>query len=238
MDEINTLTDNLSTSYSNLYEMKLETKRSELAHLRSQINPHFLYNTLESIKGIAVQENVRCIATIANALGNMFRYSIKGSDMVPLRDEIKIIESYILIQKIRFEDRFEVTYEFDPAILDWIIPKMILQPLVENAVFHGLEKIMSSGHLRIGGAVEKDMHMLLWVQDDGYGMTPEELGKVRASLERSQGQDDSKGGIGLGNVNHRIRLLFGEDYGIDIQSSRDMGTRVEIRIPKTEEANS
>jgi two-component system sensor histidine kinase YesM len=222
--------------------MKLETKRSELAHLRSQINPHFLYNTLESIKGIAAEENVPRIMTITTALGNMFRYSIKGSDMVPLNDEIKIIESYVMIQKIRFEERFDVTYEFDRKIIDWLIPKMLLQPLVENAIYHGLEKITSPGHLYIGGTIGESGHMILWVKDDGYGMDGDKLERIRNMLDDENGSKaangaENKSSIGLENVNQRIKLMYGKDYGVSIESSRGKGTRVEIRIPKDRGGN-
>ncbi len=237
MDEINALTDNLAKSYSSLYEMKLETKKSELAHLRSQINPHFLYNTLESIKGIAVEENVPRITTITTALGNMFRYSIKGSDIVSLKEEIGIIESYVMIQKVRFEDRFDVTYEFDRRIIGWLIPKMLLQPLVENAIYHGLEKMTSPGHLYIGGTISETEDMLLWVQDDGYGIDAEQLEKVQRSLnaagyDNGSDEETEKGSIGLENVNQRIKLMYGTDYGVSIESTIGKGTRVEICIPQ------
>ncbi len=242
MDEINALTDNLAKSYSSLYEMKLETKKSELAHLRSQINPHFLYNTLESIKGIAAEENVPRISTITTALGNMFRYSIKGSDMVPLKDEISIIESYVMIQKVRFEDRFDVTYEFDKRIIDWLIPKMLLQPLVENAIYHGLEKMTSPGHLYIGGTISDEGDMLLWVKDDGYGISQDRLEKVQNALKyldsvNEFSSESNKDSIGLENVNQRIRLMFGSDYGVTIESAEKKGTSVEIRIPQDKGRN-
>jgi two-component system sensor histidine kinase YesM len=242
MDEINALTDNLAKSYSSLYEMKLETKKSELAHLRSQINPHFLYNTLESIKGIAVEENVPRITTITTALGNMFRYSIKGSDMVSLKEEINIVESYVMIQKIRFEDRFDVTYEFSRKITEWLIPKMLLQPLVENAIYHGLERITTKGHLYIGGTVSESGDMLLWVKDNGYGIDKKRLMEVKNSLKNTESdkgaeEDSYKGSIGLKNVNQRIRLMYGRGYGVNIESSIGEGTKVEILIPKDRGGN-
>lgn len=235
LDEIESLTNRLIAANSRLYEAELEEKQSELGYLRSQINPHFLYNTLESIKGIAAEEGVTGIVEMSKALAKVFRYSIKGTDVVLLSEELMIVKSYVDIQQIRFVDRFDVEYEFDEAVLNNRVPKMILQPIVENAIYHGLEIKMDKGHLSIGGKIEENNTLLIWVRDDGIGMEPETLDRICKNLSdpgmKSRHAAVSNHGIGLINVNNRIKLTYGLQYGITIKSSQEMGTEVLIRVP-------
>ena len=169
LDEIDHLTQRLLETNTRLYGIELEKKKSELAFLRSQINPHFLYNTLEAITGIAVVEGQNKIKTMTRSLSSIFRYSIKGGDVVPLRDEVKMIESYLQIQQIRFADRFSVHYEISEKALAFVIPKMILQPLVENAIYHGFEPTLKPGELWIKGFVDEQGALIVTVEDDGTG---------------------------------------------------------------------
>lgn len=149
LDEINELTHRLFDTTSNLYETELAKRHTEMAYLKSQINPHFLYNTLESIKGIAVEEGVERIFNMSNALAQVFRYCIKGSDFVPLEDEMKMIKQYLYIQKNRFGNRLEISYELSEESLLGYVPKMLIQPIIENAIYHGIEPKLGVGHLLI-----------------------------------------------------------------------------------------
>jgi len=241
LDKIEKLTQELMESNTRLYELELSKKQCEIAYLRSQINPHFLYNTLEAFKGIAAEENVPKIMEMSKALAMIFRYSIKGDDIVPLREELKIIKAYLSIQQIRFANRFEVIYEIDENIMDCRVPRMILQPIVENAVSHGLESKMDKGHLIIGAKSYGDNVMYIWVKDDGVGMDQDMFNKIHRKLseykirnnndEAKTLNSDFNEGIGLVNVNNRIKLAYGEEYGITIYSSPGMGTEVIIKLP-------
>ena len=234
LDEIDDLTHRLLESNTRLYEAELVKKQSELAYLQSQINPHFLYNTLESINGIAAEEGGDKIFNITKALALVFRYSIKGTDVVPLREELTIIKSFIYIQKIRFGNRFEVKYHFPEEILECKVPKMILQPIVENAIFHGIEPRIGEGLLQLKGEISGNM-ILLSIKDNGMGMEAEKLRLIKESLSAQQGftgkNNDRTVNIGMANVNNRIKLNYGNEYGIMIKSEPGIGTEVVIMIP-------
>ncbi|WP_219210546.1 sensor histidine kinase [Paenibacillus sp. S150] len=234
LDELQLLTNQLVASNTQLYKAELVKKQSELAFLQSQINPHFLYNTLESIKGMAVDEGSDKIFNMARALGLIFRYSVKGTDVVPLREELTMIESYLYIQQIRFSGRFEVSVCFPDEILAYRVPKMILQPLVENAIVHGLEIKNEFGLLKLKG-VRSEETLMLSVKDNGPGIEPERLQFIHEFLSDPDNMAKcSKVGIGLLNVNNRIRLSYGKGYGIIVKSKEGEGTEIIITIPLEE----
>ncbi|TFE25562.1 sensor histidine kinase [Cohnella luojiensis] len=241
LDEIDHLTQRLLETNSRLYGIELEKKKSELAFLRSQINPHFLYNTLEAITGIAVVEGQNKIKTMTRSLSSIFRYSIKGGDVVPLSDEVKMIESYVQIQQIRFADRFSVHYEMTDEALAFAIPKMILQPLVENAVYHGFEPTLKAGELWIKGFVDEQRTLIVTVEDNGTGIEPSKLEELRNKLSVSSsgepGAEDG-GSIGLVNVNNRIKLMFGNECGISLESVLGEGTCIRLAIAERRESNA
>lgn len=227
--EINTLTHQLVRTTSNLYESELQKKQSELLHLRSQINPHFLYNTLESIMGMAYLEEAPQTAQMVGNLGKIFKYSVKGQDMVPVREELATTRAYIGIQLMRFEGVFQAEEQVDPAILEYRIPKMILQPLVENAITHGLEPKGEDGLLILGGSLLEDGHIRLWVEDNGVGIGEEQLSRFRTVISgEAKMESDS---IGVENVVNRLRLLYGERCRLQIDSKEGIGTRVVLEIP-------
>jgi two-component system, sensor histidine kinase YesM len=234
LDEIDDLTRRLIESNTRLYETELVKKQSEIAYLQSQINPHFLYNTLESMIGMAVEEGAANVFQMTKALALVFRYSIKGTDMVPLREELAMIKSYICIQKIRFGNRFEVEYHFSEAALECKVPKMILQPIVENAIFHGIEPKLGDGMLRLRGELKDDI-LSLSVEDNGAGMGIEQLRTVQSSLSAQRRlaapKHERSAGIGLTNVHNRIKLNYGDEYGISIRSESGAGTEVIIIMP-------
>ncbi len=232
--EIEKLTDHLLESKRVLYETELIKRKAELTFLQSQINPHFLYNTLESIKGLAAEEGSSKIFELTKALALFFRYSVKGSDMVPLERELTIIKNYIFIHQIRFGKRLQVEYDIRTECLSCLVPKMILQPIVENAIKHGIEPLERTGLLVLKG--DRDGEKLyLSVNDNGTGISLEKLEEINHTIEcRSATEDlndDSASGIGLANVHNRIRMIFGEAYGIRMTSKPKVGTTVSITIP-------
>ncbi len=240
-DELNhTIIEN----YIRMYEMNLNNKETEIAYLRSQINPHFLYNTLTMICGMASADMKKEIIDTAGALSAIFRYSIKGEDMVPLREEIEIIQSYIKIQTYRFANRFTVTYDLSEDYCDCLIPKMVIQPIVENAIVHGLEPSLKPGTLLIGvGRNPEKGYLAIWVYDTGVGMKPEKLKKLQQNLRNPIRSADTimdfyntmdvqhHDSIGLLNVNSRMILYFGEKFHLLLDSEEGVGTNVQIRIP-------
>ncbi len=240
MDEINNLNHDIFSSYTKMYELEMSKRKADLAYLRSQVNPHFLYNTLTLICGMASENNSNGIIDITQALSRIYRYSL-GNDIVTVKQELEIMKAYVTIQMTRFEDRFTVHYDFTEDVLDAFIPRMIIQPLVENAVKHGLEKSLKKGALFIGGKHhETKKTLLLWVNDTGIGMTGDRLTYVKELLEGSdfvpsknftQSQTSSESNIGLQNVNSRIRLYYGEPYRLSITSEEGIGTKLLMELP-------
>ncbi len=234
MDEIYDLTHRLLDTSSRLYESELDKKKFELAMLKSQINPHFLYNTLESIKGLAIKEGIADIRDMAKSLGKMFQYSIKGDDLVSFKDELNIVKSYMQIQQIRFRDRFVVDYEISEDILECYVIKMILQPIVENAIYHGLEPKKGIGRLSIMGEINDENELLLTIRDDGAGIEPDILERLKEILAAENSQEsrlNEKSGIGITNVNSRIKFTYGNNYGCQVESVFGMYTEVTVKLP-------
>ena len=185
LDEIERLSHKLLETNTRLYGTELERQKSELAFLRSQINPHFLYNTLEVITGIAAVEGQDKIKKMTRSLSSIFRYSVKGAEAIELGQEIQMIKSYVQIQQIRFADRFTVHYSFTDEALRHIVPKMILQPLVENAVYHGIETTLKPCRLEIEGFIDESGALIVDVRDDGVGIDAERLEEIRLMLSRT-----------------------------------------------------
>ncbi len=214
-------------------EIELMRKRVELSMLQNQINPHFLYNTLDSIRSKALIENQTEIADMTEALARFFRYCIGNHEkLVKVREELKHIEDYFHIQEYRFEDRFRMEIYVEEDDKDYYLPKMTLQPLVENALLHGLEAVNRRGMLNIRVTRLKD-ELLISVSDNGIGMDQTALQNLNSRLsERYFIKNNSKNnGIAGYNVNSRIKLIFGEEYGITYQSEWGKGTDALIRLP-------
>ena len=227
--EIRGLTHQLVRTTSTLYEAELQKKQSELLYLRSEINPHFLYNTLESIMGMAYLENAPQTAQMVKNLGKIFKYSVKGQDMVSVQEELSTIQAYLSIQQMRFEGKFKVQYQIDPVLMGCQIPKMILQPLVENVITHGLEPKGTDGLLLLGGALRENKRICLWVEDNGVGMKEEQQAYFQELINKhTYIKTDS---IGIENVVNRLQLLYGDGCAIRLDSRVGCGTRVELEIP-------
>lgn len=221
-------------------------KQAELTALQSQINPHFLYNTLESVRGQALIDGNTEIAGMMEALSAFFRYSIsrKGS-LVTLRDELNNIENYMKIQRYRFNNRFSMEIfidEEDEEAYEFKIPRLIIQPVVENAIFHGLEEKLEGGKVTIE-IIETEKNLIITVSDNGKGMDKQTLCELNERIhdgllhEHEEGKRQTNTGIGLPNIHKRIQLLFGEEYGISVYSTPNQGTDVEITVPAGWERN-
>ena len=229
--------ESVKESIERKYINKFYNKQSDIKALQSQINPHFLYNTLDSIRGKALMHNQNEIADMTEALARFFRYSIsRKGNMVTLLDEIKNVDTYINIQKFRFGDKFDIIKEFEEEDYNNIlIPKLTLQPIIENAIHHGIEMSEKKGIISIRIDIT-DERVLIRISDNGIGIDNEKLEVLNKSLRKKYTSEnlrtnESEHGIALENVNDRIRLQFGESYGITIYSIKDLGTDVELRIP-------
>lgn len=219
----------------NVYDSRLMEKEAELEALQSQINPHFLYNTLDVVRGIAMANNVESIVQISGALGSMFRYNISNDrKIVRLRDEIEHIENYIQIQKFRYGDKFDVFYDIDEELYQCKIIRMIIQPLIENAIYHGIEMMMGRGEITVRGRKEGS-NLLLSVEDNGLGIIQEKSVVLNNALEQGEwkiSRSDQTGiGIGILNVNARIKLYYGKEFGLKVVSRQNAGTAVLIIMP-------
>ncbi|RED58761.1 cache domain-containing sensor histidine kinase [Cohnella phaseoli] len=202
-------------------------RKSELNALQAQINPHFLYNTLDSIVWMAENDKSAEVVRMTSALARLFRASIsKGSELVPVRNEVEHISNYLTIQKMRYRDKLDFCIDVDDAIKGNLTLKVLLQPLVENAIYHGIKNKYGTGTIRITGEREGET-IVLRVNDNGVGMDEE----TRKSL-LSPATDAKQGkGVGLMNVHERIRLYFGKIYGLTIDSEPDEGTTVTVKFP-------
>lgn len=222
-------------------KLEIMKKRVELYTLQSQINPHFLYNTLDSIRSKALLDGNNEIASMTEVLSKFFRYCISREEgLVQIREEVNHIMDYYYIQKYRFEDRFDMEIEVeDENIYDYYIPKMTLQPLVENAMIHGLEKVSRKGILTIRmQATEK--RVTITISDNGVGMDIGQLDDMNRRMEQmlilgSRKGKGSHNSIAVTNVNARIKITFGEEYGIRYRSMVDEGTDAVISIPRIDD---
>lgn len=217
-------------------KITLMRRRVELSVLQHQINPHFLYNTLDSIRSKALMNRQREIATMTEILSRFFRYCISHDDgMVRVGEELDHIRDYFYIQKFRFEDRFEMEIDVEKEeILELFLPRMTIQPLVENAMIHGLEKVEHKGLIRIS-LVKAGDRLMITVSDNGYGMSREELirlnERMRSSPEEELSAKPGHSGIAIRNVNARLKLIFGEDSGIRYRSLIGEGTDAIVMLP-------
>jgi two-component system, sensor histidine kinase YesM len=208
-------------------------KKAELKALQAQINPHFLYNTLDTIVWMAQANKTAEVIDIVQALSNFFRIALsKGQDWITIGQEIEHIRSYLTIQKLRYHDILDYKIEVDEDILSGTILKLTLQPLVENALYHGIKNKRNGGRITVRARRAGPDQVMLEIIDDGVGFTPYKLSKIQESLEDETGEISlSEGGFGLENVHKRIQLYYGKQYGLTIQSKYQEGTRVRVTIP-------
>ena len=206
-----------------------ERRKSELDALQSQINPHFLYNALDSIIWMIEGERNEEASFMISQLAKLFRISLsKGRTVIPVRDELQHARSYMNIQKIRYKNTFSVDFQVDPDIEDCCTVKLILQPILENAINYGVSSMDDCGEIIVTGKRENG-NIILAVEDNGLGMSGEEAALVLTDGSRVHKKGS---GVGLVNVNNRIKILFGKEYGLTIESEPDEGTKVSICIPE------
>jgi len=200
-------------------------RKNELKLLQAQINPHFLYNTLDSIIWMAARRKHEEVMEMTSALAKLFRAIInRNNETVSVRVELEHISNYLSIQKMRYKDKLGYLIDVDPDMMEYQVPKIILQPIVENAIYHGIKNKPGLGTIRITGLIQ-DSDLVFIVEDNGIGMDPE---SIEQAMKSSEGSGQS---IGLRNVNERIKL-FGHEYGISLKSEPAAGTEVTIVLPK------
>lgn len=213
-----------------------QLQKAELRTLQAQINPHFLYNTLDSIVWMAEAGNHDGVIRLVKALSAFFRLSLNnGRDWIQIRSELAHVQSYLIIQQMRYHDILEFKVEVAEELQEYPILNMTLQPLVENALYHGIKNKRGMGLIRIGGYTDGGTIMLT-VSDNGIGIPAGRLEALRESVEHpiqsEEPEDTGQGGFGLQNVHQRLRLYFGPEYGIRLDSSEGYGTQITVRIPK------
>jgi len=224
----NVMIKRINTLMHEVVEEQAEKRKSELRVLQDQINPHFLYNTLDSIIWMAESKDPNTVPMI-EALSNLFRLSLnRGQEMITIQEELDHVKNYLYILSMRYFERFDYMFDIDPNTLNYKIPKLILQPLVENAIYHGIKNKSSKGLIIIKThCTEKNL--ILTVIDDGVGMTPAKA--IQLLSDNSMVKSEEGSGIGVTNVHQRIKLYFGPTYGLTIQSTESVGTTVNINMP-------
>lgn len=205
-------------------------RKTELRALQAQINPHFLYNTLDSIAWMCEEGRNKDAVEMVNALARLFRISIsKGHELIPVEKEVEHAKSYLQIQKFRYKNQFQYSFEVQESCLHYYCNKITLQPIIENAIYHGLNRMIDEGFIEIRIFEDGD-DVVFTVEDNGVGMTKEQCESILHKEVKGQA-----GGIGIKNVNDRVKIYFGEQYGMTIESELDEGTKVSIRMPKLKE---
>jgi len=208
-------------------------RKAEQALLQAQINPHFLYNTMDTIIWLIEAEKTQEAVEMVSSLSSFFRHSLsRGQDVITLHEEEEHVCSYLQIQQARYKDIMRYTVNIAPELKGALIPKLTLQPLVENALYHGVKLKRELGHIYVTGRIE-GADILLQVTDDGVGMPPEWLAQLTRSIEEGE-----RVGFGLSTVHERLQLFFGPPHGLSISSQPGVGTTVTIRIPWRKEESA
>lgn len=236
---LNRIHDHIQESINREYKARMKQKDAEIHALQNQINPHFLYNTLDTIRSLALINDDEQVAEMTEALSTFFRYSIgKRGHIVRLEEELENINHYLAIQNYRFQNKvsYQVIIEGNrEEILSCRIPKLLLQPIIENAVYHGIEPKVGPGSITVR-IFTTAASLVIHIRDDGIGMEETELQAIRGVLRQEKHIEDRSDhpqgiGIALINIHQRIQLNYGEEYGIRVASTKDVGSEVELRIP-------
>ena len=231
-EHFNTMVDKLQKQMEEIRKNEREKRKMEKKLLQSRINPHFLYNTLDSVIWMIQSGEYEGAEQMVSLLAKFFRISLsQGKDIIPLEKELEHATSYLAIQNIRFRDKFEFCVNADKELMKYLCPKLSIQPLLENAIYHGMEGMYEDGEIDIN-VYEKDEVIHIDVVDNGLGMTEEKIDYIMNNKVVSSKRGS---GIGVRNVNERIKLIYGEEYGISIISELDEGTTATITIPKLED---
>ena len=222
--------DHIQQLIQQLQQEEKQKQQAELRALQAQINPHFLYNTLDTIAWKAMDHNATEVSDMITALSRFFQLSLSdGNDFVSLNDELEHAYHYLFIQQIRYSDRLDYTLEMDPELGECRVPKLILQPLIENALYHGIKPLRRRGEITVR-IESSEQFLLLTVSDNGVGLSPERCAHLNHSLQTK----DSSCGYGLYNIAERLRLTYGSSACLQLKSAPDHGTIVSIQIPREE----
>lgn len=234
VESIQQLIDEVYIHKINEEQWKRRQKESEFKMLASQINPHFLYNTLEMIRMKAIINKDKEVASIVKKLGKMMRFSLEVTDQpVPLKSEIDLIETYLEIQKLRFGDKINYKIDIKCDIENYKMYPLLLQPLVENSVIHGIVSPTKTIFVDVT-IFEHEKNLVIKVIDNGVGISQSKINELQKELDETEEQQQKSNGIGLHNVNKRIKLYYGDHYGINMQSELGVGTTVTIYLPISE----
>ncbi len=231
LDENKRIQEELRLSQRRIYETEIEKKQAEILAYRNQINPHFLYNTFECIRGMALYHEAEDIAEITMALSNVFRFAVKGEDIVTVGEEIDYILEYAKIIDYRFMGKISVDVSVQDDIREKKLFKLLLQPLVENAVFHGLEQKMTEGLVEVTIFAPDNSHLCFIIEDNGCGIEPEKLKEIQTTLESQKNTSR----VGLFNIYQRLKLFYSDNFQFQIESRQSEGTRITILIPDSAE---
>lgn len=228
-DSVNLMTESLEGLVTKIKEDERKMRKADLRLLQEQINPHFLYNTLDTIVWLIEGNDSDKAVSMVMSLSEFFRLVLsKGKEYITIQEEELHIKSYLEIQQVRYRNILEYEIRIDPVLYQYQILKLTLQPLVENSLYHGIKYKRAKGRITVTGQMEGE-RILLRVEDDGVGMEEEELHKLQGEIEKPCKETEK--GFGLANVNERIRMNFGAEYGMKIDSVKGKGTCVEIVIP-------
>ena len=229
-DSLNTMIDKINELLEQVKTEQIRLRKAEFELLQSQINPHFLYNTLDAIVWLAEAGEQKKVVKMVGSLSDFFRISLnQGQDILDVKEELQHVRSYLEIQQMRYQDILQYEICVPEELNHCQIPKITLHPLVENALYHGIKNKRGKGMIRIEGEKEGE-DCILRIADNGKGMTPERLEQVREGIRNRKARENDI--YGLYNVNERIRLNFGENYGITITSTYGEGTCVTVRLPQ------
>ncbi len=227
----NEMCEKLDLYIDRAYRAALAQKNAELNALQMQIDPHFLYNTLESIKANAMEQGDETTAEMLLLLADLFRWSTRTKDkFVLLEEELDYINTYLKLQSYRYKDSLDISFQIQPECLDLAVPKLVLQPVVENVIRHAFFGKKNSGLVGVTAKVKEQKRLEITVYDNGNGIPQEQLEKICQEIA-AQGTDSETHSIGMRNVDQRIKLLFGENYGLQISSIYNMGTAVKLTFP-------
>ncbi len=231
-DSLNAMIDKINVLLEQVTKEQIRLRKAEFELLQSQINPHFLYNTLDTIVWLAEAGEQKKVVGMVGSLSEFFRTSLnQGKDIIPIKEELQHVRSYLEIQQVRYQDILKYEIYVPEELEKYLIPKITIQPLVENALYHGIKNKRGPGRIIISGRIEKDI-CILRIEDNGIGISAKRLRQVQEGISHKifTGSDI----YGLYNVNERIRLNFGEHYGISIESTYGEKTVVSIALPKIE----
>ncbi|MCQ2505605.1 MAG: sensor histidine kinase [Lachnospiraceae bacterium] len=229
-DSINVMIDKINTLLVQIKQEQLSLRKAEFELLQAQINPHFLYNTLDAIVWLAESNEQKKVVEMVGNLSSFFRTSLnQGREIVSIKDEVEHARSYLSIQKVRYQDILNYEINVCEEILDCEMPKLSIQPFVENALYHGIKEKRGGGTIVISGYVSEDNKAVIEVCDDGAGMSEERLEEVLFELEHPGEKERSI--YGMYNVSQRVKLNYGREYGVEIESVAKVGTKARIVIP-------